>query len=130
MILIDTHVFIWWVQGDEKLNEEHQSILRRNEDSGILVSIISIWEIMKLVEKKRLEFSMSLKNWLEIALNYPGIKIVNLDVDIVLEIFNNKFEHKDPADQIIIATSNVKNIPLFTFDKKILNLPQVNLIKL
>jgi PIN domain nuclease of toxin-antitoxin system len=129
VILIDTHVFVWWVQGDPRLSDSQKSMLKEHEGSGIYVSIISFWEIAKLVEKKRLTLPLTLDKWFNIALSYPGIKLLDLDLDIILEIYNFRFEHKYPADQIIVATSISKKIPLFTFDNKLLGLRGIDIIK-
>ena len=122
MILLDTHIWVWWVQGSKKLSKKHEEIITENEDEGLAVSVISCWEIAKLVEYNRLELPVETKKWFDAALNYPGILLLPLTPEIALEstelpgIF-----HKDPADQIIVATSRIYNIPILTVDKKILN---------
>lgn len=122
MILLDTHIWVWWVQGSTILSKKHEEIITENEDEGLAVSVISCWEIAKLVEYNRLELPVETKKWADAALNYPGILLLPLTHEIALEstelpgIF-----HKDPADQIIVATSRIYNIPILTVDKKILN---------
>ena len=121
MILLDTHIWIWWVQGAKELSTNHEVIIKENEDEGLAISSISCWEIAKLIELKRLELPLNTKSWFDIALNYPGIVLLPLSPEISIEstelpgIF-----HKDPADQIIVATSRIYNIPIVTADKKIL----------
>ena len=59
-----------------------------------------------------------------------GIQKIDLSTDIVIQSTQLKGEfHKDPADQIIVATSNVLSIPLLTADDKILAYPYVKLAK-
>jgi len=58
MILLDTHIWVWWVQGDVRLRVDHLRILAENEARGLGVSILSCWEVAKLVEVGRLAFSM------------------------------------------------------------------------
>ena len=82
MILIDTHIFIWWIQGDSMLSETHKDFLKENEKTGITVSIISFWEISKLLEKNRLMLPLPFDNWCKTSLEYPGIKLVNLDLQL------------------------------------------------
>ncbi len=50
MILLDTHIWIWWVQGANELSKCHELIISKNENDGLAVSIISCWEIAKLIE--------------------------------------------------------------------------------
>jgi len=69
-----------------------------------------------------LELSVSTKKWFDSAINYPGIILLPLTPEIALESTElpGSF-HKDPADQIIVATSRVYDIPILTVDNKILN---------
>jgi PIN domain nuclease of toxin-antitoxin system len=100
--------------------------IKRNESDGIGISVISCWEIAKLVEYKRLELSFPLNEWFEEALNYPGIQLLSLTPEIAIESTQlpGKF-HRDPSDQIIVATARINNCPLITSDSKILNYPHV-----
>lgn len=50
MILLDTHLWIWWVSRDARLTTEHRSVLEQHQASGLGVSAISCWEVAKLVE--------------------------------------------------------------------------------
>lgn len=69
MIVLDTHVWVWWAHGDERLTSSQADIIQAQEAEGIGVSAISLWEIAKLVELGRLELSTSLETWFEQALN-------------------------------------------------------------
>lgn len=60
MILLDTHIWIWWVDGSSKLTAAQTKILQENESQGLGVSIISCWEVAKLLEYQRLALSCSL----------------------------------------------------------------------
>ena len=60
MILLDTHIFIWWIDGNKKLPSKYSDILKSHESDGLGVSVISLWEIVKLHEKSRLDFSCSI----------------------------------------------------------------------
>lgn len=129
MILIDTHMFIWWIQGDSKLSDSYKKLLRENEKTGIGVSIISFWEISKLIEKNRLSLPLPLDEWTKTSLKYNGIKLVNLDLDIIFTSHRLQNFHKDPADQLIAATSINKNLPLMTFDKKLIDYKGLDIVK-
>ncbi len=66
MIIIDTHVLIWWASNPEKLSPKAQKALTTEIKKGsILVSSISIWEIYMLIEKDRLKLSMNTESWVE-----------------------------------------------------------------
>ncbi|WP_414623764.1 type II toxin-antitoxin system VapC family toxin [Calothrix sp. CCY 0018] len=69
------------------------------------VNIVSCWEVAKLVEKNRLIFSCSVHEWLEAALAYPGVQLLNLTLPIVVDSTQLSDFHSDPFDQIIVATA-------------------------
>jgi len=55
MIVLDTHIWVWWVHGDEQLTRAQREAITANETDLIGVSAISCWEIAKLVEYGRLD---------------------------------------------------------------------------
>ena len=128
MIVIDTHIWVWWVHGDPALSHSIRATVDGAEQSGILVSAISCWEVAKLVERGRLNLPCPPFEWLEKALSYPGVRLIELSPSICVESTQlpGTF-HRDPADQIIVATARVLDIPLVTVDTKILAYPHVKL---
>ncbi|MDR3557521.1 MAG: type II toxin-antitoxin system VapC family toxin [Syntrophobacteraceae bacterium] len=130
MIILDTHIFIWWVHGDRRLTDSQTTIIRANERQTIGVSAISVWEIAKLVEYGRLKLPCDLQDWFDTALSYPGIRLIELTPTIAIwsTRLPGKF-HRDPADQIIVATAMTYDCPLVTSDEKILGYIHVDAIK-
>ena len=125
MILLDTHIWIWWVHDDARLTQTHRTHLQAHESDGLGVSIYSCWEVAKLVEYERLTIACDLKQWFKLALAYPGIKLLDLTLPIAIESTKLTGFHKDPADQIIVATARILGISLLSADDKILNYPGV-----
>jgi PIN domain nuclease of toxin-antitoxin system len=130
VIILDTHAWVWWVLDYNKLTVRQQTSIKENEMGEIGVSAISIWEVAKLVELGKLELPHSLKEWFEQALSYPGIRVVELTPQIAIESTHlpGKF-HRDPADQIIVATARNFDCPLVTSDERILNYKHVKSIR-
>lgn len=129
MIILDTHVWVWWVHGDEKITSTQTEIIKANETDIIGVSAISAWEIAKLVEYNRLELPCPLQEWFYEALSYPGIRLIELTPEIAIESTKLPGEfHRDPADQIIVATARLYDSSLITSDNKILKYPYVKII--
>lgn len=129
MIVLDTHIWVWWVHGDERLTSTQAEIIQVNETNIIGVSAISVWEIAKLVEYKRLELPCALNKWFDEALGYPGIRLVELTPEIAIESTRLPGEfHRDPADQIIVATARLHDCSLITSDSKILRYPHIKTV--
>jgi PIN domain nuclease of toxin-antitoxin system len=126
MIILDTHVWVWWVHQDEHLTNSQAEIIEANETDVIGVSAISVWEVAKLVEYKRLELPCPLEQWFDEALKYPGISLIALTPEIAIESSRLPGEfHRDPADQIIVSTARICDCPLITSDHKIQKYPYV-----
>ncbi|MCP4751464.1 MAG: type II toxin-antitoxin system VapC family toxin [Proteobacteria bacterium] len=88
--------------------------------SELLLSSISPWEFNKLLEKKRMGISCNPEDWLKKALNMPKFRLVELSPSIAYHstILPQPF-HKDPGDQIIVATAREENATILTKDDKI-----------
>ncbi len=120
MILLDTHVWIWWVHDADSIPAGLRAALELNAWNGLAVSAISCWEVAKLVERGRLELPADIHDWFDMALGGSGIVVVPLSPAIALAstMLPAGF-HRDPADQIIVATARVHDFPLATCDEKI-----------
>ncbi len=129
MILLDTHIWIWWVNNSPQLAQQHKQWIQDYRAQGLGISIISCWEVAKLVEKNRLVLSISVDEWLQTALAYPGVQLLNLNIPILVQSTQLTGFHNDPADQIIVATAKVYNCLLLTADGKILNYSGVKTFK-
>lgn len=126
MILLDTHIWIWWVHGTAELSAAHRKSIDSAQDAGIGVSAISCWEIAKLVARNRLSLPCPIFDWLRQALAYPGIQLVEVSPRVCIESANlSGTFHKDPADQIVVATARILDVEVVTVDSKILSYPYV-----
>ena len=129
MIVLDTHIWIWWVDNSPRLTQQHRDWITASQPSGLGVSIYSCWEIAKLVEKNRIGFSLSLEAWFTAALSYPGVQLLDLTLPIVLQSTQLARFHNDPADQIIVATAKIYGCPLLTADQKILSYTEIQTLR-
>lgn len=119
LILLDTHVWVWWVHGDPRLDERASRVVSSHQSSGLGVSVISCWEVAKLVEVGRLELPLTIDEWLDKALAYPGVTLFDLTVPIAVESTRLPSFHRDPVDQLLAATSRVLGLPLATADRRL-----------
>lgn len=130
MIILDTHIWVWWVDGSSELTAKQKDWLQQYQTQEMGVSIISCWEVAKLVEHDRLAFQCSVNEWIEQALAYPGIRLLEMTPRIAIESTRLPGQfHRDPADQIIVATARVWDCPLLTADSKILGYPHVTILQ-
>ena len=129
MIVLDTHVWVWWVHDDAQIKPSQASVIEEAESGVIGISAISCWEVAKLVERGRLILPRPVDEWLSLALDYPGVRLIELSPEIVVASTRlpGSF-HRDPADQIIVATARVNGCPLVTSDQKLISYEHVETV--
>jgi PIN domain nuclease of toxin-antitoxin system len=130
MIVLDTHIWIWWLHEPNKLSHLQIDAIKKHEEDIIGISSITCWEIAKLVEYKRIALPLPIADWFDAAFIYPGLQLINLTPEIAIESTRLPGDfHRDPADQIIVATARIHECPVITSDWKILKYPFVNSIR-
>ena len=123
LVLLDTHIWIWVASGDRRLNVPlfRQSVVRWTAAASMRVSVMSVWEAAVLEAKRRITFSVSCLEWVQRALQIPGVVLAPLTPEIAVESSRlpGAF-HSDPADRIIVATAKSLGATLVTQDERIL----------
>ena len=114
-ILLDTHTYLWFINGDKQLSEKAKKIITDNGNE-IFVSIVSLWEIsIKLkTDKLKLDFSFSS---LREKLNKDGFKILPVSFSDTETILSLPLHHRDPFDRMLIAQSINNNLTIISRDK-------------
>ena len=120
-LLLDTHVWIWWLTPSSPLRRAERVSLDAAADAGELcLSAVSMWEAQLLYEKRRLDLPIPFVEWLERATHSQLAAILPLDRDVVtaLDALPRSF-HGDPADRLIVSTARAHALPLATHDRAI-----------
>ena len=120
-VLLDTHVWIWWVTGQDTLSGTERKALGTAAESGQLaLSAISLWEAQMLHSRGRLHLEMPFEAWLLQAAAADVVQVIPLDVTVILALNHLPRSFRgDPADRIIVATARARDLPLATRDKGI-----------
>lgn len=117
MIVLDTHIWIWWVsQSAELLKEERKQLI--NAASVVGVSAISCFEVAWLESHRRIVLSCCMSEWFDKALGGSGITLLPITPEIAVKAANLPEHHSDPQDRIIIATALLNNANLMSDDRK------------
>ncbi len=117
-VLLDTHVWVWWLTPRSPLSRRERDTLdllaARRE---VCLSAISLWEAQMLHRKGRLEVPFSFADWLEQAADERMLRVLPLDTQVVLALDALPDSlHGDPADRLIVATARAHSLPLATRD--------------
>jgi PIN domain nuclease of toxin-antitoxin system len=99
--LLDTHTFLWFLEGNNTLSSKARIIIE-DANNTIYVSIASIWEIAIKISISKLKLIVNLEEVkTEIVKN--NFEILPLDFEHIIELTNLEQIHKDPFDRIIIS---------------------------
>jgi len=120
-MLLDTHVWIWWLTGGGKLSiAERRALDAGAQNEPPRISAISLWEAQMLHSRGRLPLQLPFASWLLQATLAEVTRVLPLDAAVILELDRLPPEfHGDPADRIIVATARAFDLPLATHDRGI-----------
>ena len=118
MIVLDTHAWIWWAAGSERL----PAVARHAIDGDLSVGVcaISLWEVAMLVAKRRLELDRDPLEWMKQALALPRVELVQISPAIAVEAARLPPTFPgDPADRLIVASAMQARAAIVTRDTRI-----------
>ena len=99
--LIDTHIFIWFVENLPNLSQSIKNLIE-DENNEIFISIASLWEISIKTSINKLQLNRKYEEILDV-LKDNSIEILPIDFAHTVENNHLPFYHRDPFDRIIIA---------------------------
>jgi PIN domain nuclease of toxin-antitoxin system len=120
MILLDTHVAIWLALDVSRLSRKAAAAIAaaREQEGGLAISALTLWEIAQLVKRGRVAFDLPLAVVLdEIEARFIvkplTARIAGISVDLPASY------PRDPVDRILGATALSEGLKLVTADEKI-----------
>jgi PIN domain nuclease of toxin-antitoxin system len=121
MILLDTHIWLWWLLGSSNLSEAEIFALDQSASrKRIAISWVSIWETEMLERKGRITLEPDAESWIRQAIDPDYITVLAADIEVVLTQRKLPVSfHNDPADRLITATAMLTGYPLATYDQRI-----------
>ena len=129
MYLLDTNVWLWMVEEPSHIPAKMKDTVNNADNYPFFLSAISVWEVAKKVSLGKLGLSIPVRDWIDKATNDTYIHILPLSVQVSLESTQLPGEfHKDPADQIIVATARHHNLIILTADRLIQSYPYVKTV--
>ncbi len=116
MIVLDTHIWLWWINRNETINKKQLEQIETASEVG--VSAISLFEVSWLERHNRIKLSCPKKEWFEKALTGSNIELMPITSEIACLATDLTEHHSDPQDRIIIATSIIHDTLLISSDGK------------
>ena len=130
MIVLDTHVLLWWVSGVSRLSARAARAIRQGaKERALTVSSITVFEIRTAVRRGRLELASPLEQWLADLKGLPELTFepVTTEIAQVAGQLDASFPG-DPADRIIVATALISSAKLVTADERLRATPNLAVV--
>lgn len=126
-LLLDTHIWIWSVLEPERLARSVAAELE-NPENELYLSPISIWEVLMLAQKGRVDLRGEARRWITRALRELSLGEAAVTHEVAQEIGRLGLAHRDPADHFLLATAKVFGLTLVTADRDLLQSEEVSLL--
>ncbi len=113
-VLIDTHIFLWWINGDPI--SEHARVILENSDAEIFVSVASLWEMTIKNSLGKLVLPSSVGEFFPAQLLLNSFKILPIEIGHLSILQTLPFYHRDPFDRLMIAQSIAESMYIISAD--------------
>lgn len=121
-LLLDTHVFLWFIEGSPNLSGLARSLIE-NEQTQKFLSIASLWEISIKISMGKLDIGMTVTDLVEREILSNGILLLDIKIDHLDELAKLPFHHKDPFDRLIISQAMTEPIIVISKDNNFTHYP-------
>jgi len=115
IILLDTHVVIWWLGDSIRLSQRALTILA-NKKNTLLVSSASAWELSIKVSLGKFA-AIDVLAELENELASGDFAELSIDIKQAIRAGSLPRHHRDPFDRLLVAQSQSLNVPILSADK-------------
>jgi len=116
MIILDTHVWLWWLMSDRRLKGQWQQRIETSD--RVCISAISCVEVAWLAEAGRIILPNASDEWMENAITHSGLELIPITPNIAKRAAELTQHHRDPQDRLIIATALAHQATLISADSK------------
>jgi PIN domain nuclease of toxin-antitoxin system len=117
-VLLDTHVFLWWVMDSPLLSRPARQVIAdaRNE---LFLSAASGWEIAIKAQLGRLELPDTPEDFVAEQLVLNNIQSLPVLMSHALHVYSLPKHHRDPFDRLLVVQSQLEDLPILTADPDI-----------
>lgn len=112
-VLLDTHVFLWAITNDPRLSRSARHIL---ETTGLVLSVVSVWEIIIKVQIGKLRLPDAPSRFLPRHIAALAAEVLPVRIAHVLRLESLPLHHRDPFDRLLVAQSLEEGLPLLSAD--------------
>ncbi|MBD2111550.1 MULTISPECIES: type II toxin-antitoxin system VapC family toxin [Cyanophyceae] len=117
-ILLDTHIFLWFISGDAQLSISLRDSIR-NPDNEVYLSAVSIWEVIVKYQLGKLPLPETPEIYLPKQRDLHQIASLGLNESSVVQLAKLPPLHRDPFDRMLICQALENKLTIATVDTAI-----------
>ncbi len=117
-VLLDTHVFLWAITGDERLSAKHRAVYEDGA-SELHLSVASVWETLIKVGLGKLSLPKPAAEYLNKQMERNRIALLPIRISHLGELETLPPLHRDPFDRMIVAQARAEAMPILTVDPQL-----------
>jgi PIN domain nuclease of toxin-antitoxin system len=121
-VLIDTHIFIWYIQNSERLPSSIATYINDGRND-ILLSIASVWEMAIKQSTGKLNLGLPYASFIEEQMRLNSMELLPLRLDHLEVVTTMPFHHRDPFDRLLIAQAMLEDIVIISADSTFSSYP-------
>jgi PIN domain nuclease of toxin-antitoxin system len=114
-VLVDTHVFLWWVEGDRALPAKARAVLA-DQDNECLFSLVSAWELAIKAGLGKLKLAIPVRRYVIEHIAANGFRMLDIRMAHIGRVESLPPHHGDPFDRLLIAQALEEKLPVVTAD--------------
>jgi PIN domain nuclease of toxin-antitoxin system len=114
-VLIDTHTFLWFINGDRQLSRTAREILEDLNNERI-ISVISLWEIAIKVKRDKMRLAEPFDVLIPAELNRNLIEVLDFNITHVSHVAALPLHSREPFDRALVAQAIVERLPVVSVD--------------
>jgi PIN domain nuclease of toxin-antitoxin system len=114
-ILLDTHIFLWFISGDTQLSTDVRDAIR-DPNNEVYLSAVSIWEAIIKYQLGKLPLPEPPEKYLPKQRDLHQIVSLALDEISVIQLAKLPSLHRDPFDRILICQALQNGLTIATVD--------------
>jgi len=117
VVLLDTHTWLWWTNGDRPLSRPARRVL--DGATKVVIPAVCLWEVAALVARERIRIDRDPLSWMQRALAEDRVALAPLTPEIAVAAAGLGREgfHGDPTDRLIYGTARAVDATLVSADE-------------
>jgi PIN domain nuclease of toxin-antitoxin system len=115
-LLLDTHAFLWFIAGSERLSATARQVIEDSANQPFL-SAASLWEMAIKLSLGRLQLGRPFEDLIPEHMELNGIQLLGIELEHVTPVTTLPFHHRDPFDRLLLAQAMVEQMPIVSADQ-------------